>query len=160
MKIVLHFLAALVLIILGWFTFNWFFEFSIEQLKPNQVVFQSVNLTGQFTARFNFALLLGSLPLINLIIQSLLKLKDSKQIVLLYILMVASAVLFWQIRISVIKGQIRSIEAFIIGRNIQNTMSIENLKFVTYMAFGVLLAALIFFALKKIFAPKIENFEL
>ncbi|MFT6246278.1 MAG: hypothetical protein ACJA0U_003587 [Salibacteraceae bacterium] len=159
MKTVLHFIAALILLILGWFTYSFFFDFSIEQLKPNQVVFQSTNLTGQFTGRLYFALLLASFPLFGLVIQSLLKLKDSTQIVLLYLLMVASAVLFWLVRISKIKKEMASMEEYLLGTDIGSSMSIENLNFVSYMAFGSLLAALIFFAIKKIFATKTENFE-
>ncbi len=160
MKIVLHFIAALLLLILGWFTYSFFFDFSMEQLKPNQVDFQSTDLTYQVARQLYFALLLASLPLIGLIIQSLLKLKDSTQIVLLYALMVISAILFWQIRISIIEEEMRSFDAYSIGRNVKSTINIEDLKFVNYLVFGVVLAALIFFALKKIFAPQAKEVEL
>ncbi|NRA12219.1 MAG: hypothetical protein HRT57_09725 [Crocinitomicaceae bacterium] len=117
----------------------------------------SIHNSSEGNAHWSFALLIGAAPLIHLVIQSLVKLKKVNQHILLYFIMIGSALLFWQIRISIIVGEIRRMEGLTFGNNIQNIISFSNLNFVTYMAFGMVLGALTFFPLKKIFPPSLKT---
>ena len=159
MKIVIHLAVALALLILGWIFYNTFFHFSLEQLKPHQIDFQSTNFTSQFEGRFYFAALLGALPLIHLLIQFMVELKDTKQHVLLYTSMIVSGIVFWQIRIHAILEEFEKFEMHNIGGFIKSSMNIDQLHFGPYMTFGIFLAALSFFALLKLFPSKPKDVD-
>lgn len=139
MRIFTSIIMSLVLLVLGWVSHSWFFDFSLEQLEPHNVEFQNTSLIS-----FNplmYAIALGSIPLFHLLVRNLVTLKSSAQSIFIYAFMILSGVLVWWFRTYQLHYKFQSAYQLDLGRNVIHTYNVDELYFDLFLLVGVILGA-------------------
>lgn len=140
---------SLGLLVAGFLTYNIFFEQALSQLKSSTTEFMASSMTAQFRGRFIFCIAVGSIPLLYLFTSSMAKLQSKTQAALVYAIIILTGLVFWQLRIYYLKGQIEGSSASLLGTGIQNSMDISSLHLSQYALFGFIAGSLISLGMLK-----------
>ena len=89
----------LLLSIIGFLIRDYFFRLSFSQIANEDTQIVSQNLSRQFYSHILFALSIGIIPLLYLIIKKMTKLNFMKQGLISCGIIIVSGILFWQFRI-------------------------------------------------------------
>lgn len=73
MKNLKYFILSVVLIIIGFILYKPFFEFSVNMINNEKIEFFSTTINSQFRSQLIFAIIIGLIPILYMIIQRLTK---------------------------------------------------------------------------------------
>jgi len=144
MKNTLKYLGLiLILFVTGFLIRDYFFDLSISQITNENTQVVSRNISGQFFSHFTFALSIGILPLLYLIIKKVTKLNFINQGLITCGIIIGCGVLLWQLRIFQLNNQAQNLSDLNIGNGIKMQMDYENLNFEIYMFIGFIVGTVL-----------------
>lgn len=142
-KNLLYFGIVILLIIIGFTIWKFFSEYSLEQLDKENIKVVTTQIGSQFNSNLFFALYLGTIPLLHLIITKLAKLKSINQHLVSLGIIIGCGVLLWQYRISQFKNLSQKLSDFNIENGIKMELDFDNLNFEEYLFIGFLIGTVI-----------------
>jgi hypothetical protein len=98
---------------------------------------------GQFFSHITFALSIGFLPLLYLIINKVTKFNFTNQGLISCGIIIGCGILLWQFRIFQLNNQVHHLSDFTIKNEIKMQMDYENLNFEIYMFIGFIVGTLL-----------------
>ena len=144
MRTILKYLGlVLTLTIIGFLIRNYFFELSLSQIANNNVEVVSRNMSGQFQSHIIFALTIGILPLLYLIIEKITKLELFKKGLIACGILLTSGVVLWQFRIYQLNTEVQKLSEYNIANDIKISLDYENLNFGRFLFLGFLIGTII-----------------
>lgn len=140
--------------IAAYLLYNLYFGFALSQVNTNNTVLTSQTLTGQFNDQIMFCVAIGSIPILKLLIDLILKKNSTKHSLITYLTIISAGFILLIFRIYRINGAIEHFNNAI-KNPIQNSMSIEELRFSLYLLYGFIIGAILSFMILKLsFRPK------
>jgi hypothetical protein len=133
----------LLLSIIGFLIRDYFFKLSFSQIANEDTQIVSQNLSGQFYSHILFALSIGIIPLLYLIIKKMTKLNFMKQGLISCGIIIVSGILFWQFRIFQLNSKFQNLSEFDIGNGIQTQMGFDNLNLALYLFIGFIIGTVL-----------------
>ncbi len=115
-----------------------FLEFSLSQIANEKIQIVSGSASRQFYTHILFALSIGIIPLLYLIIKKITKLNFINQGLTSCGIIIISGILLWQLRILQLKTRLSILSEFEIGNGIQTNVNFDNLNFERYLFIGFL----------------------
>ncbi|MBN1251005.1 MAG: hypothetical protein JXR51_04815 [Bacteroidales bacterium] len=98
-NILIYFARFLFFAILGFLSYQFFMQISVNQLIARKIETVFLKLSGQFEQRFMFALIIGIIPVLYLIVKKSTKIKSNFQMLFVYLNIIIFGIIFWQFRI-------------------------------------------------------------
>lgn len=147
-----YFLLTFLLVVVGFFIKDHFYELTFAQIHEQNIVLQSSTLSSQFFIHILFSLAIGSIPVFYLLVDKFAKLKNGKQSLSTMGIIVGVGILSWQFRIFQINFQLEKCSKLSIGNNIQNSIDYSKLHFGLYLLIGFFIGAVLstlFFRVKN-----------
>jgi len=141
-KNLLYFGVVVLLIILGFTIWKFFSTYSLEQLNKENISVVTFQIGSQFNSNLFFALSLGTIPLLHLIITKLANLKSINQHLISIGIIIGCGILLWQYRISQLNKLSQNLSDFNIGNGIKMQLDFNNLNFERYLFIGFLVGAI------------------
>ena len=129
--------------LIGFYIRDSFFETSFSQLKNGTIQLVSHTVGGQFYSQIVFALSIGIIPLLYLIVQKITKLKFMYHGLLSCVLILSCGIALWQFRILQLNNQLQKLSEFKLDNGVSMDLNIENLYFGRYLCIGFLVGTLI-----------------
>lgn len=142
-KVLLYIGIIIVLFIVGFMLYNYFMELSFLFLNKEDVKVFSNSIFGRFSSRLFFALRISVIPLFYVWVHYFSNLKDLRQKILTYLLIIAGGILSWQCRIVVLNYLLSKLSEINTQAGIDNSMSLENLDFDSYLLIGYAIGAIV-----------------
>ncbi|KAA5825067.1 hypothetical protein FPF71_07675 [Algibacter amylolyticus] len=133
----------LILSVIGFLIRDYFFDISFSQIENENTQIVSRNMSGQFYSHIIFALSIGIIPLLYLIIKKITKLNFMKQGLISCGIILVSGILLWQFRIFQLNSRFQKLSEFDIGNGIQTQMDFDNLNFGRYLFIGFLIGTIL-----------------
>jgi hypothetical protein len=144
MRTILKYLGlTIILTIIGFVIRNYFFELSISQIASNNVEIVSRNMSGQFQFHIIFALTIGILPILYLIIKKTTKLVFINKGLIACGILIISGIVLWQFRIYQLNTEVQKLSQYNIGNDFKTPLDYENLNFSRFLFFGFLIGTII-----------------
>jgi hypothetical protein len=144
MRTILKYLGlVIILTMIGFVIRNYFFELSLSQIANNNVEVVSRNMSGQFQSHIIFALTIGILPLLYLIIEKITKLEFIKKGLIACGILITSGVVLWQFRIYQLNTEVQKLSEYNITNDFKMSLDYENLNFGRFLFFGFLIGTII-----------------
>ncbi len=123
MKNTLKYLGLILILFVIEFTIrDVFFDISISQLGYENIEIVSRNMSGQFYTHILFALSIGVIPLLYLIIKKVTKLNFINQGIISCGIIINCGILLWQFRIFQLNNQSQKLSELNIGNGIKMQM--------------------------------------
>jgi hypothetical protein len=142
-KNLLYFGVVILLIIVGFTIWKFFSTYSLEQLNKENISVRTFQIGSQFNSNLFFALYLGTIPLLHLIITKLAKLKTKSQHLISIGIIIGFGILLWQYRISQLNNISQKLSDFNIENGIKMQLNFDNLNFERYLFIGFLIGAIL-----------------
>tara|TARA_R100001369_G_scaffold28037_1_gene50414 strand:+ start:2761 stop:3234 length:474 start_codon:yes stop_codon:yes gene_type:complete len=144
MKNTLKYIGLLLLLtIIGFLIRNFFFELSLSQIANENIQVESRNMSGQFYSHITFALSIGIIPLLYLIIKKMTKLNFFNQGIMSYGIVIVCGILLWQFRVYQLNNQALKLVRFNVGSEIKIQMGYDTLNFGRYLFFGFIIGTIL-----------------
>ena len=138
-RILIYIGLTLILIFVGSWLSQYFFELSISELNLNNVDLVQTSIDGQFNQSLMFGLIIGLIPILYLIVDKIVKIKSKKQSLIILIIIILTGIFSWQLRIIELNISFAKLSQFELGAGISNSYKVENLNFELYLAIGMLI---------------------
>lgn len=138
-----YFGLVLIMCATGFWLGSYFLELSLWQIRGSHVYFLSRHVSTHFFSILIFALSLGSIPLLYLIIKRLTQLRFIMQGIVACGMIIGSGIVFWQFRVYQLKVTVQQLSADNIGNGNEISMDYAALDFDSYLFLGFLIGALI-----------------
>ncbi len=133
----------LILFIIGFLLRDYFFNLSISQITNDRTQVVSRKLSGQFLSHITFALSIGILPILYLIIKKVTKLNFIHQGLISCLVIIGCGILLWQFRIFHFNHQAQYLSDLNIGNGIKLYLDHENLNFEVYLFTGFIVGTVL-----------------
>jgi hypothetical protein len=133
----------LILSIIGFLIRDYFFDFSLSQITNENTQFISRNIREQFYSHILFAISIGIIPLLYLIIKKMTKLNFMNQGSVSCGVIVVCGILLWQFRIVQLNSRLQKLSEFDIGNGIQRELNFDSLNFGRYLFIGFLIGTVL-----------------
>lgn len=146
----------LILFIIGFLIRKHFVEISFSQLKNDNVQIVNRTINRHFYSDIIFALSIGIIPLLYLIIKKITKLSFIMQGLISCGMIVLSGILLWQYRIFQLNLKFRKLSEYKLGNGIQSQMYSDNLNFELYLFIGFLFGTVLSILIFKNISKKVE----
>ncbi|WP_299313607.1 hypothetical protein [uncultured Aquimarina sp.] len=147
-KALLYFAAIIVLFIIGFMLYNSFINLSFLFLNKGEIRIFSNSISGRFSSRLFFAISISIIPLFYLWVHYFSNLKDLRQKIITYLLIIGGGILSWQCRIIVLNYRLSKSSEISAQLGVNNSISLEHLDFDSYLfigyAIGTILSILVF----------------
>ncbi|MBU2929998.1 hypothetical protein [Winogradskyella psychrotolerans] len=153
MKTVYTFIAIIICIMIGFVIYKPFLSLLLSMVNNETIQLYSRSSAGQFNSHLIFALAIGFIPVLYLIIQRIKKLPLLTEGIYTLLFIVGFGMLFWGFRVLYISDTLASISNFDVSDGIKPNYSINKFHFEYYLfsgfLFGTLISILIFCLKKK-----------
>ena len=133
----------LLLSVFGFLIRDYFFDFSLSQIANENTQFVSRTTSGQFYSHILFALSIGIIPLLYLILKKITKLNFITQGLISCGIIVISGISLWQFRIFRLNSRLQKLSEFDIGNGIKTELNFESLNFGRYLFLGFLIGTVL-----------------
>lgn len=133
----------IVFTIIGFLIRDFFFDLSLSQIANKNVQVVSRNISGQFYSHITFALSIGIIPILYLIIKKVTKLSFIKQGLIACGIIIGCGILLWQFRIYQLNNQALKLSGFNIGDEIKMQMDYDHLYFGRFLFFGFIIGTVL-----------------
>lgn len=133
----------LIFTIIGFLIRDYFFDLSLSQIASKNLEVVSRNMSGQFYSHITFALSIGIIPVLYLIIKKVTKLSFIKQGLIAYGIIIGCGILLWQFRIYLLNNQALKLSRFNIGDQIKMQMDYDHLYFGQFLFFGLIIGTIL-----------------
>ncbi|WP_272024128.1 hypothetical protein [Olleya namhaensis] len=133
----------LILSIIGFLIRDYFFDFSLSQIAYEKTQIVNRTMSGQFYSHILFALSIGIIPLLYLIIRKITKLNFITQGLISCAIIVISGISLWQFRIFQLNSRIQKLSEFDIGNGIKTELNFDSLNFGRYLFIGFLIGTVL-----------------
>ncbi|WP_349663435.1 hypothetical protein IZU89_12555 [Cellulophaga lytica] len=100
-------------------------------------------MNHQFISQISFALIIGILPLLYLCVQRLTKIKFSNQGLITCGIILLSGILFWQLKIYLVRDELKKMTNYNLGSEIDISYNIENAKYNLFLLLGFVVGAVV-----------------
>ena len=137
--------AVLIIIstILGYLTWNAFFELSLTQLSNENINIVSRKISTILYLQSIFALSIGVIPLLYLILKKITNLKFITQGIISLTIIILSGISVWQLKILHLNIKIERLSELNFDKDIQNVMYADGLNFGIYLLTGFIIGTLL-----------------
>jgi len=132
---------SILLVITGFFTWELFFQFSMDQLEGVKI--QVTEINSEIRLKWMFSVALGIVPWLCFGVLKTLALKDNKQVFFAAASIVISGIIFWQYKLYSLKTRYEEISSVPSPFPVEYRFALENLNLEVYLFFGFLLGAII-----------------
>ncbi len=157
MKNILKYIGLILgLFVIGFLIRDYFYEFSFLQLNVGNTLIVNQIFVGQFNSHILFALSIGLIPLLYLILKTTTNFNFKYQGFISSGIIIVCGIILWQFRIFQLNNQFQKLSEFQIENGIQTTMNFENLNFEHYLSLGFLIGAVLSILIFKNRTKKIE----
>ncbi|ADY29292.1 hypothetical protein [Cellulophaga lytica] len=133
----------LILSVIGFLIRDYFLDFSLSQIANKNSQITSRTMSGQFYSHILFALSIGIIPLLYLIIKKMTKLNFMNQGLVSCGIIFVCGILLWQFRIFQLNNRLQKLSEFNIGNGIQTELNFDNLNFGRYLFIGFLIGTIL-----------------
>jgi len=133
----------IVFTIIGFLIRDFFFDLSLSQIANKNVQVVSRNISGQFYSHITFALSIGIIPILYLIIKKVTKFSFIKQGLIACGIIIGCGILLWQFRIYQLNNQALELSGFNIGDEIKMQMDYDHLYFGRFLFFGFIIGTVL-----------------
>ncbi len=129
--------------ILGYLTWNAFFELSLTQLSNENINIVSRKISTILYLQSIFALSIGAIPLLYLILKKITNLKFITQGIISLTIIILSGISVWQLKILHLNIKIERLSELNFVKDIQNVMYADGLNFGIYLLTGFIIGTLL-----------------
>ncbi|MWW26912.1 hypothetical protein [Algibacter lectus] len=133
----------LILSVIGFLIRDYFFDFPLSQIANENTQIVRRNISGQFYSHILFALSIGIIPLLYLVIKKLTKLNFINQGLISCGIILVSGISLWQFRIFQLNNKFKKLSEFDLGNGIQTELNYDNLNFGRYLFIGFLIGTVL-----------------
>ncbi len=151
-KYLLFLILGFFFMIIGYLMHKLFFEVSLSLLNDWQTIIFEGSLVQAIDARRMFALIIGSIPVLYLIVEKLTKLKTLRHRLIVTSITIGFGILFWLFRIFNLNNSFKKLSNFETLETLDISISAEVLNLELFLLIGLVFGALfsvIFFRFKK-----------
>jgi len=138
------YLAFVILFTLsGFLLHKSFFEFTIALTTEYNIKMITTKMNYQFISQISFALIIGILPLLYLCVQRLTKIKFLNQGLISCGIILLSGILFWQLKIYLVRDELKKMVNYNLGSEIDISYNIENAKYNLFLLMGFVVGTVV-----------------
>lgn len=134
---------SLILLILGFLIQDHFLEFSLAQITNGDAQIVSQNINNPFYAHILFALSIGVIPLLYLIITKIRKLNFINRGFISCGIIILCGISLWQVRIFQLSRRLKEISKIGVNNSIQPKLNFDDLNFELYLFVGFLVGTIL-----------------
>lgn len=138
-----YLILIVVVIIIGFFLYQSFFEFSLAMISDDKIEFFSNDITSRFSSQLIFSLVIGFIPILYLIIQKISKISFWFDGAYVLLIMIVFGSLTTILRGVFICQEIMILSSIKLPNNGKLSYSIDRLYFEYFLFFGFMIGALI-----------------
>ncbi|RZT00143.1 hypothetical protein [Aquimarina brevivitae] len=138
-----YLLSTLALTVLGFLTSRWFMDISLWLVDHQHVDIVVTKMLRIFTSDLVFAVILGMLPLLFLVVDTLCGLKSLSQRLITIGFILGFGIITWLFRIVQLNTGFRQISKYNLGRDTVHALDAGSLQFKIFLVFGFLLGAVV-----------------
>ncbi len=152
----------LIFTVTGFLIWDIFFELSLSQIANGNIEIISQKIGGKFNLNAKFALIMGIIPLLYLIIRKITKLKFNYQSLISITLIILSGTLTWQFRIFQLNNQFDTSTKLNPANQLKTQINLRELNFELYIFIGFIIgtfASILIFKNNRIKKLKLNKKE-
>ncbi len=140
-------LKYLGLILIGFFISfllrDYFFDLSFSQIANEDIQIVTRNISSPFYFQILFAIAIGSIPLLYLIIKKLTNLTFIPQGLISCGIILVSGILLWKLRIFQLNNEFKMLSKFQVGNGIEIQMDSSKLYLATFLFIGFIIGTIL-----------------
>lgn len=148
---------TLLLSVIGFLIRDYFFDLSLFQITNNNTHVVSRSISGQFYSQIAFALSIGVIPLLYLIIKKVTKLNFICQGLISCEIIIICGILLWQFRIFQLNNQSQNLSELNTGNGIKIQIDFDHLNLEWYLFFGFIVGTIVSILIFKNRSKKIAK---
>jgi hypothetical protein len=142
MKYIKVVLLIILLFVLGFFSYQYFFEFSLSILDTN-----GISLFGLVQDRINrlsiFSSAIGVLPLFYLLLQKITNISFIWKGLASIFIIIIFGIIFWRLRVFGLNSEFEQLSAYDLPNELKPTIDVSYLKFEVYVLMGFIVGTLV-----------------
>lgn len=127
---------------LGFFSYHFFFEYSLSLLKSKTIEFNVSKMTSLLPELYIFSLSIGSIPLFYLLSDRFAKYESWQQTLEALVMIVSMGLLLWLLRIVYLLSTTQKMGENVANLNLQNSISVDELHLSIPLLLGLMLGTL------------------